>query len=178
MFNISSKTTKGLLFIARLIGAYLFLFILYDNLYLSFYSDVIDPYTYLLSLNVDRTLESIGYKFTLYTYTEPHCLSFWWENKPIFGIIEGCNGISISMLFIAFIIAFKGPILLMIKHLIFGTTIIAVLNFLRIIVLGILFVEYPRVSAWCHDVIFPLGMYGIVLLLWVYWIKIAHGQKA
>ena len=166
------------MFIARLIGVYSFLFILYNNFYLSFYSDLIDPYTYWLSLSVDRILELIGYKFTLNTYNGPNCIYFWWNNRPIFGITEGCNGISITMLFISFIIAFKGPTHAMLRYLILGTLVITIINFLRVIVLGVLFVNYPKVSAICHDVLFPSGIYGVIFLLWIYWIKIAHGQKA
>ena len=85
-------------------------------------------------------------------------------------MVEGCNAISVMILFLAFIFAFyKG-----IKTFVFagvGILLLHILNVLRIAGLNILIMEAPQYSKIGHDYFFPAIIYGLVVVLWIVWIK-------
>ena len=174
--KINSRQKNGFLFILRFLGAYFFCYLFYQY-YLNLNSHQIDPYTFWISNQVDLILKIIGYQYDTAISNSPRCLGFWRNNLPIFGIVEGCNGTSVIMLFLSFIFAFKGPLRKMIVFMISGALFLALVNLIRIVILGILYIEYPEYTDVLHDVVFPLGMYGLTLFLWIIWIKLTHGKK-
>ncbi|MDR2205117.1 MAG: exosortase family protein XrtF [Flavobacteriaceae bacterium] len=85
-------------------------------------------------------------------------------------MVEGCNAVSVIILFLAFIFAFyKGK-----KTFVFaivGLFILHIMNVLRIAGLNIVFTDYPQYSKTAHNYFFPAAIYGSVVLLWLIWIK-------
>lgn len=92
-------------------------------------------------------------------------------------IIEGCNSISIIILFMSFIIAFAQNRKKTIVFLFAGAVIIYAFNIFRIVVLSILLYEYPQYSNVLHTVVFPGIIYGIVFLLWMIWVQLLNPVK-
>ncbi|WP_317045218.1 hypothetical protein [Formosa algae] len=52
-----------------------------------------------------------------------------------------------------------------------GTTLIYMVNVLRIALISIALYYYPESEHLIHGVIFPLIIYGMVFLLWVFWVN-------
>lgn len=94
-----------------------------------------------------------------------------YNQKPMARIIEGCNALSIIVLFVSFIIAFSGRIKHIILYLIFGSILIHILNVLRITLLCVLMYYYPKQQHILHGVVFPLIIYGVVFVLWLIWVN-------
>jgi len=92
------------------------------------------------------------------------------KNQYVTRMVEGCNAVSVIILFMSFIFAFyKG-----IKTFVFvAASIIAlyVMNVLRIVGLNIVTSDHPQYSKMSHDYLFPAVIYGSVVLLWLVWIK-------
>jgi exosortase family protein XrtF len=86
-------------------------------------------------------------------------------------IVEGCNAISVIILFIAFVIAFKGDFKKTVLFVLAGSILIHLLNVVRIALIAIALYHYPQHEHLLHGVIFPLIIYGIVFLLWVIWVN-------
>ncbi len=86
-------------------------------------------------------------------------------------IIEGCNAISILILFVAFVISFSGKFIKTILFCVIGIVLIHVLNIFRIAFLAIGLIYYPEKLTLLHDIIFPLLIYGFVFILWVIWVN-------
>jgi exosortase family protein XrtF len=86
-------------------------------------------------------------------------------------IVEGCNSISIIILFWAFIIAFKGKTTKTILYGLIGSLLIYGLNIFRIVIISIALYKYPKYSEFLHQIIFPAIIYGFTFLLWVIWVK-------
>ena len=86
-------------------------------------------------------------------------------------IIEGCNGVSVLILFASFIIAFSGKLKTTLLYLLSGSVIIYVANVIRIVILSIGIYSYPKQSGFLHTVVFPAIIYGVVFLLWVFWVN-------
>src|SRR5690606_7814499 len=87
-------------------------------------------------------------------------------------VVEGCNSISIIILFISFILAFFAGLKLTLLYILAGGVIIYVMNIIRIAILTIGIYEYPQHAELLHSIIFPLIIYGTVFLLWLVWVRI------
>ena len=93
-------------------------------------------------------------------------------------VIEGCNSISIIILFVAFIIAFSGPKKATFIYAIAGSLIIYLINILRIAFLTMMLYKYPAQQEILHNLVFPAIIYGTTFLLWVIWVqKFSYHKK-
>ena len=93
------------------------------------------------------------------------------NGRYLASIIEGCNAISIIILFIAFIVAFAKGFKKTFFFIFVGSLLIYVVNVLRIVILAIALYHYPNQEKLLHGVVFPGIIYGMVFLLWMLWIK-------
>ena len=85
-------------------------------------------------------------------------------------MVEGCNAVSVMLLFAAFVFAFyNGARTFLFACL--GIVLLHVMNVLRIAGLNILILEHPKYSKIGHDYFFPAIIYGTVVVLWIVWIK-------
>lgn len=86
-------------------------------------------------------------------------------------VVEGCNAISVIILFIAFIMAFSGKLKTTLLFVLGGSLFIYILNILRIAMLSVLMYHFPEQEHILHGVVFPLIIYGAVFILWVIWVN-------
>ena len=93
------------------------------------------------------------------------------NSKFIARIVEGCNSVSVIILFVSFVIAFTGRIRETVVFLFMGSVLIYVVNIIRIAVLSIGLYEYPWRKDLLHTVIFPMIIYGMVFTLWMFWVN-------
>lgn len=109
------------------------------------------------------------------SYTMPHLqepsVKLIYNGKYIARIIEGCNAISVMILFIAFVVAFTGKLKNTILFILFGLILIHILNIFRIALLSIALYHFPKSEHLLHGVVFPLFIYGVVFFLWVIWVN-------
>lgn len=159
-----------LLFIGTFFLAYIVLTLVY-KFYLNSYSsnkvdgitkNVADAVEYLMRLfNADvRVVENPNYSSIVVYY----------RKSSIVRIIEGCNAVSIIILFISFIMAFSGKFKTTLLFILFGTIFIYILNVIRIIFLIVLLYRFPEYTHFLHGVLFPLIIYGLIFLLWIVWV--------
>jgi exosortase family protein XrtF len=76
-----------------------------------------------------------------------------YNHKYVARIIEGCNAISIIILFISFVVSFSGklkPTLLFFG----GSVLVYVLNVMRIAMLSVLMYHFPGQVSFLHGVLF------------------------
>ncbi len=92
------------------------------------------------------------------------------NGKYVARIIEGCNAVSVIILFAAFIFAFSNGFKRTFLFIFTGGIIIYALNIARIALLAYFLYHYPEYEELLHGTIFPLFIYGVVFLLWVLWV--------
>lgn len=85
-------------------------------------------------------------------------------------IIEGCNAISVIILFAAFVFAFSNGLKRTLSFILLGSATIYILNIVRIALLTYAMYYYPEYEELLHGTIFPLFIYGVVFFLWVLWV--------
>ena len=128
-----------------------------------------------LTKSVAAQTEWILSLFDNQSYTTPNLseqsVKLFYKNKYIARIIEGCNGVSVMILFVAFIIAFSGKLKNTILFILLGLVIIHVLNILRIAFLAMALYFFPQSEVLLHEILFPLIIYGTVFILWIIWVN-------
>lgn len=155
------------------IGSYLALAILY-SIYLkvsengTFFPDYI---TNLVAKQSAAVLEGFGYDTYLYADTIDQGMLIAIDEKYIVNIVEGCNAISVIILFMAFIIAFAEKFKKTLLFIFAGSVLIYVVNILRIVLLTVALYKYPQYEKILHSVIFPAVIYGMVFILWMIWVR-------
>lgn len=165
------KDLKPILFIlVRFFGIYFGLIALYQ-LYLNGYENVVaDPITKIIAKQSSYCLNSIGYHSKLIDAKDTQGIYFYVDEFWASIMVEGCNAISVMILFLAFIFAFyKGPKTIFFS--LFGLIFIYIVNVFRIAIINIVILKFPEYTDISHDYLFPAIIYGSVILLWIIWIK-------
>ncbi|SIQ66907.1 exosortase family protein XrtF [Chryseobacterium sp. RU37D] len=154
----------------RFIIIYLVLLFTYQYYLNSFQKEGLDPFSRLIAEHVRHLQNRIGYPTQLYDDVKNEQVYFYVKNEYPTRMVEGCNAISVMILFLAFVFAFyKGK-----KTFVFalmGLVLLYVMNVLRIIGLNIVMMDHKQYGIISHDYIFPAVIYGTVVVLWLVWIK-------
>lgn len=160
-----------LLFLASFFGAYILLTFLYQVFLNGFGDNEVDTITRIVSGNTENVLTWF-YKSVRFVEAnnEPSFVVYLFD-QSIVRIVEGCNGISVIILFVSFIVAFSGSLKNTLLFVFGGSLIIYILNVLRIAVLIVLLYSFPGHTHLLHAVLFPLIIYGVVFVLWVIWVN-------
>lgn len=159
-------------FIIRFLVTYVVLFGCYQY-FLYYYSESgnsIDPITKMVSSHVGGVLSSMSYYVQMVEVTigEIHIMK---DGKTLARIIEGCNAVSVMVLFVSFVVAFRGTIKRTVGFVIFGVIVIYMLNVIRIGSITMLLEFYPSQEHLIHGVLFPAFIYGVVMVLWLIWVN-------
>jgi len=169
----SNKTV--VLFLVKFFGSYLILFLIY-SWYLNSTQNKIEmfacaPITKTVAIQTSKLLNFLGYNAKVEQHSEEVSMKLFINDTYIARIIEGCNSISIIILFIAFIIAFANTFKVTALYVLFGSLIIYGTNIIRVAIISIALYKYPEYERLLHDVVFPSIIYGITFLLWFVWIR-------
>jgi exosortase family protein XrtF len=164
-----------LFFIIKFFGTYLILFLIY-SFYLSKNQQTSDifacaPVTKTVADQTKSLLIFLGYSTEIEQDTKELSVNLFVENKFLARIVEGCNAISIIILFISFIIAFASDFKRTALFILFGSLIIYFTNITRIVIIVIAINKYPQYQNILHDIVFPSLIYGITFLLWFIWVQ-------
>lgn len=116
-------------------------------------------------------LESADYRAFIIPHPDESSLKLIINEKYVARIIEGCNSLSIIILFASFIIAFSGKPKTTFFYILSGSVLIYVTNLIRVVILAAGLYHYPWRKDILHTVIFPAIIYGMVFLLWVFWVN-------
>lgn len=162
-----------LVFIAVFFASYIAMSLLYGA-YLKYYagnSNLTDPITNLVAAQSKKLVETFGYKAEMIPETNAPWMKVIVNDKYIASIIEGCNAVSIMILFVAFILAFAQGFKKTLFFMFAGVALIYAVNLVRICILVIALYEYPEQDDFLHGVVFPGIIYSMVFLLWILWVK-------
>ena len=160
-------------FILTFILAYVILSIAY-KLYLDFsdgskyYPDYL---THLVACQTEYLLSDFGYKALSVAHENEPSMKLFINDKYVARVIEGCNSVSVIILFVSFMIAFAGRFKRTFLYTLAGGVLIYIVNLARIVILSIGLYHYPWRRDILHTVIFPLIIYGMVFLLWMFWVN-------
>ena len=138
-----------------------------------------DYFTNLVAKQSQQVLIALDYPTALEPHPNEPSLKMIIHDKYVARILEGCNAISIIILFMAFVMAFADGVKKTAFFILGGSVLIYCANIVRIVIFSAGLYHYPWRKEFLHDVFFPLAIYGMVFLLWMIWVNhFAKSQKA
>ncbi|KRG28017.1 exosortase family protein XrtF [Salegentibacter mishustinae] len=174
MLKLFVKYKSVLRFIFMFLGSYLVFTLLY-NLYLEFFRSPVyypDYFTHLVAKQSEALISGFGYNAQILPHQSELSMKLIVNDAYLARIVEGCNAISIVILFASFVLSFFGKLKLTMLYLLAGAVIVYAMNIIRIAILAIGIYEYPEYTDFLHSIIFPLIIYGTVFILWLIWVRI------
>ena len=163
------------LFLVKFFATYFLLFVIY-----SFYLQntqqkddvfVCSPITTVVAEQTEEVLTLFGFNAAHIQHDEEMSVKLILNGQYTARVIEGCNSVSIIILFLSFIIAFAGSFKATVIYGIFGSAFIYGINILRIAFLTVMLNKYPQQQELLHNLVFPAIIYGATFLLWVIWVQ-------
>ncbi len=143
------------------------------KMYLDQYDVAKNEVDFFTKVVANQTGKLLGF-FVENTSISPHnsepSIKIFYNDLYVARIIEGCNAISVMILFAAFIFAFSTQWKKTGLYIVLGIILIHVLNIIRITLLSFALYSYPEYEEILHGTIFPLFIYGVVFLLWILWV--------
>lgn len=144
------------------------------NIYLSQYhsENKPDPYSQAVAKWTVSCMNVAGFEsYQQDDETRPWTWIFT-EGKRTSYINEGCNAISIMIIFVAFVIAFSTTWKQTTAYILGGLIVIQIMNVLRISLLNYIFAYHSEYGKMAHDYLFPALLYGTIVVLWIVWVKL------
>lgn len=129
---------------------------------------------YLTNVVAKQSMELLrvaGYDAYVVPHPDELSLKVIINGKYLARVIEGCNSVSVIILFISFVIAFSGRPKTTFFYILTGSVLIYVVNLIRVVLLSIGLLHYPWRREVLHTVIFPAIIYGTVFILWMFWVN-------
>ncbi len=166
----------ALLFLVKFLGIYILGNLAY-GIYINHYYPQSDPATRWISNQVSVIITATG--TPIITMPNP--------NKPtialvevsthdtIVNVFEGCNGINVLIVFVAFIVAYQGTLKRTALFTLLGVVVIHIFNLARIIVLFQQAKDHSPYFYYVHKYLFTAFLYFVVVILWWFWISKVNG---
>ena len=173
MKNLLQQYRPFLLFLGKFLLTYVVLTVLYQS-YLNRFdsaSNQVDSFTQMVASQTQTLLTLFDNDAQIESHPTEPSVKIVYNGKYVSRIIEGCNALSVMILFLSFVVAFTGRWKQTLLFVLFGLLLIHLLNISRIALLSVALYHFPEQEQLLHAVIFPLIIYGVVFLLWVIWVN-------
>lgn len=159
-----------LFFLTKFFLSYLALTLAYHFYLSSFGTHLVDGITKLVGQNTQQLLRLFAVDLELQEKNQDLSLYLIHKNQVFARLKEGCNAMSIIILFMAFVFSFTGTFSKTVLFVVLGVISIYIFNIIRISVLFFLMFTFPAYVNFLHQIVFPLVLYGFVFVLWVFWV--------
>lgn len=136
----------------------------------------VDSFTEIVANQTEKLLSVFTESKALIPHDKEPSVKLFFKEKYVARIIEGCNAVSVMILYAAFIFAFSTEWKKTGLYIIFGIVLIHILNVIRIALLASSLYYYPQYEEILHGTIFPLFIYGVVFILWILWVTKFSGH--
>ncbi len=157
----------------RFLVVYIILVAIYQ-IYLNYYNETLktcDPFTEFMACQCKFLLDVFGYNTQVVQVGQEPSVWLFFNNTYVSKVTEGCNAISVMILFVAFMIGFYEGIRKTSLYIVLGILLIHFSNVIRGSFISYVYYKFPQYSVWVHDYIFPAIIYAVVISLWLYWMK-------
>ncbi|WP_442846531.1 exosortase family protein XrtF [Leeuwenhoekiella sp. H156] len=178
MLQLIRKYKSVLSFILTFLGVYLVLTFSYA-MYLKYAQSEVyypDYITHRVAEQSESLVNMIGYRGEIEPHPNEASMKLYVNDLFVARVVEGCNAVSVMILFAAFILAFYQGLRPTLLFILGGGVLIYSINIIRIALLSIGLYQYPDYKDLLHDVVFPGIIYGLVVVLWLFWIRRFKGQ--
>ncbi len=167
--NLLTEYKPALLFLARFLGIYVLGNVVY-GLWIVSYDNQADPYTAMVTSHAAVFLQLLGYQATTFVSGMAPNVALQMDGQTVVRVFEGCNAINVSILFVAFLFAYKGSVKTTTLFALGGLIAIYLFNLLRVAGLFLVARFYPEQLYLMHKFVFTGIIYAFVFALWYLWV--------
>jgi exosortase family protein XrtF len=162
------------LFLGKFLLVYFGANLLYGVFIDSFQNDP-DPITYWVTNQTSHVQNLLGVESSVEANEGKRSISMQNNGDGVINVFEGCNGINVMIVFVAFMIAFGGSAKRLIWFVPLGLLIVHLFNLLRIILLYVAAQHNSQYFYYIHKYFFTAALYLVVIALWIIWVmKLAN----
>ncbi len=129
------------------------------------------PITLSVAEQTKCLLNAVGYDAEIQQHSDEVSIKLMLDGYYISRVVEGCNSISIIILFISFIIAFSNGFMRTGIYILTGSLLIYIVNIIRIAIITVAIYKFPNYLFLLHEFLFPAIIYGATFLLWFVWVR-------
>src|SRR5690606_16923925 len=142
------------------------------GLYIESFGDEVDAVTRVVTEHTSALLHATGEETSTGDRAgRPIVLLMNNSAGTVLNVFEGCNGLNVMIVFVAFLVAFGGPIKKMAWFIPAGLLIIHVFNLLRIALLYYVATHFEQYFYFFHKYLFTAILYAVVFALWIVWVS-------
>jgi exosortase family protein XrtF len=167
----------ALLFLARFVAIYLLGNIVY-GVYIESQGNSPDHITKEVTYEVSGLLQILGFNASTIPNPNGPTMLLKEDDRIVVSTFEGCNGVNVAIVFIAFLVAFGGPFKKALWFVPLGVLLIHLLNLIRISLLYYSALYATEYFYYFHKFVFTAILYVLVFGLWAYWVVKVYGTKA
>jgi len=167
--KILKEYKNVIIYLLRFVLLYVIFIKLYEY-YLSYYGGSIDPVTRFTAYSV-KAVYKIFHLSSQVIPTQNEGIKLLIKGSYVARIVEGCNAISLIILFGVFILSFRRFDKPVLKFLALGIISIILLNIFRIALLGYILYAHPQYQDFWHRIVFPGIIYSWIVVLWILFIN-------
>lgn len=167
--SLLSDFKPSLLFLGKFLGIYVLGNVLY-GLYIASYQPSPDPVTREVTQQSSWCLNAAGELTTVRDHAGRASIAIVRDDASVISVFEGCNGINVMIIFVAFVVAFGGPLKKMLWFIPAGLVIIHLVNLLRVGMLYFTAIHFQSYFYYVHKYFFTAILYVIIFILWAIWV--------
>jgi len=169
-FEFINANKKSIRFLLIFIGLYLVLNISY-GFFVQYYYPTSDPFTRWVTSQVTWLLSLFDSSVTCSGSLYTNKIAVMKGKEIVIQVFEGCNGLNVMIVYIVFLIAFRGSVGATIKFAVGGIAAIHLFNLTRIILLYIVALYFRPQLYFFHKYLFTGVIYAFVFGLWYVWVR-------
>jgi exosortase family protein XrtF len=167
----------AIFFVAKFLLIYLVGNLVY-GFFIESYEKVPDPITRFVTEQSASALNLVAYNAATERHPSEAKVMLKNDGLVVINVFEGCNGINVIIVFVAFLIAYGGPPKSVLLFAFGSIIIIHIFNLARITYLFFLALSNSASFYYYHKYFFTATLYGVVFLLWAIWVlKFAKNPK-
>jgi exosortase family protein XrtF len=141
--------------------------------YIGSYDPAPDPLTILVSNHLQSFLSIFGQEISLEVDEVMPYVLVTYQGVPNVSVFEGCNGLVVMILFVAFVVAFRGKSNISALWFIpAGLLAIHLFNMIRLSLLIVINHYQSNLFHFYHKFLFTAVIYLFVLIFWVLWVRL------
>lgn len=165
------------LFLAKFLAIYFIGNLIY-GIFIESFRDKPDPLTWSATKQSAVVLNLIGFETSAVINPLAPTVFLKENNKTVLNVYEGCNGVNVMIVFVAFLFAFRGSLRTLLWFLPLGILVIHAANLARICLLFYSAIYNEQYFYYFHKYFFTAILYLIVFILWGFWAIRLYNKKS
>lgn len=174
--KLLKENKQALHFIGVFIAVYVLLNSAY-GLFVNHYAPTSDPFTQWIARQVVWCLGFFDPSIAQYRSDVAEYIAIANDQQNLIYVYEGCNGLNVVIVYISFLLAFRGPVRLFVWFVIAGIPVIHLLNLARIGLLYGVALHFPDQLYFFHKYLFTGFIYVFVFAIWFLWVRMVSRKQ-